>query len=106
MIISGGVNIYPQEVENLLVMHPAVADVAVIGVPDAEYGERVLAVVVAAPGAPPGRALAQSLIDHCREHIAHYKCPKAVEFVEALPRLPTGKLLKRHLRDRYAVPNP
>jgi long-chain acyl-CoA synthetase len=101
MIISGGVNIYPQEVENLLVMHPELADAAVIGVPDAEYGERVLAVVVPARDVQADAALAARLIEHCRNHIAHYKCPKAVEFVDSLPRLPTGKLLKRHLRERF-----
>ncbi len=101
MIISGGVNIYPQEVENLLVMHPAVADVAVIGVPDAHYGERVLAVVVPAADVQPDVALAQALIDYSRARIAHFKCPKTVEFVERLPRLPSGKLIKRQLRDQY-----
>lgn len=103
MIISGGVNVYPQEVENLLVMHPELADAAVIGVPDAEYGERVLAVVVPAEDVQADAALAGRLIEHCRSHIAHYKCPKAVEFVDSLPRLPTGKLLKRHLRERFTL---
>ncbi len=104
MIISGGVNIYPQEVENVLTMHPAVSDVAVIGVPNPDFGEEVKAVVVAAAGSQPGRALGQQLIDYCREHVAHYKCPRSVDFVDELPRLPTGKLLKRELRLRYSAP--
>jgi len=101
MIISGGVNIYPQEVENYLSTHPAVDDVAVIGVPSEEMGEEVKAVVVPRDGQQAGPALEQQLIDACRESIAHYKCPRSVDFVEELPRLPTGKLLKRRLRDRY-----
>jgi long-chain acyl-CoA synthetase len=101
MIISGGVNIYPQEVENELVMHPAVADVAVIGVPHPEMGEQVKAVVVPAEGATPGAELEARLIAFTRERIAHYKCPTSVDFVEALPRLPTGKLRKAELRKRY-----
>ena len=101
MIISGGVNIYPQEVENLLVMHPAVSDVAVIGVPDPDYGEAVKAVVVTAPGVCADDDLAQALMDYCRACLSHFKCPKSVDFVDALPRLPTGKLLKRNLRQRY-----
>jgi long-chain acyl-CoA synthetase len=101
MIISGGVNIYPQEVENELVMHPAVADVAVIGVPHAEMGEQVKAVVVAADGASAGPALEAELIAFARSRIAHYKCPTSVDFVDTLPRLPTGKLRKAELRKRY-----
>ena len=101
MIISGGVNIYPQEIENLLTMHPAVADVAVIGVPDAEMGEQVKAVVIPAEPERAGSALEAELIAYCREHLARYKCPTSVDFVDELPRLPTGKLLKRELRERY-----
>ena len=101
MIISGGVNIYPQETENLLSTHPAVADVAVIGVPDEEMGEAVKAVVQPAPGRDGGPALERELIAFCREHLAHFKCPRSVDFVDELPRLPTGKLYKRLLRDRY-----
>lgn len=101
MIISGGVNIYPQETENALLSSPLVHDVAVIGVPDDEMGEAVKAVVVPASGSEPGPALAQELIDYCRGQIAHYKCPRSVDFVDALPRTPTGKLLKRQLRDAY-----
>ena len=101
MIISGGVNIYPQEIEDALVMHPKVADVAVIGVPNEEMGEEVKAVVQAAAEAEPGAALAAELIAYARERIAHYKCPKSVDFREKLPRLPTGKLYKRLLKDEY-----
>jgi long-chain acyl-CoA synthetase len=101
MIISGGVNIYPQETENLLSTHPAVADAAVIGVPNEEMGEEVKAVVEPAPGHEPGPALERELIGFCREHLAHFKCPRSVDFVAELPRLPTGKLYKRLLRDRY-----
>jgi long-chain acyl-CoA synthetase len=106
MIISGGVNIYPQEVENELVMHPAVADVAVIGVPNAEFGEEVKAVVIVADRASAGEALADELIAHCRQRLAHYKCPVSVDFVDELPRLPSGKLLKRRLREQYWVGRP
>jgi long-chain acyl-CoA synthetase len=101
MIISGGVNIYPQEVENLLAPHPKVGDIAVIGVPNADLVEEVKAVVIAADPATAGPDLAQELIDHCRANLAHYKCPATVDFVDELPRLPTGKLLKRELRQRY-----
>jgi long-chain acyl-CoA synthetase len=101
MIISGGVNIYPQEAENLLTSHPKVADVAVVGVPNEDFGEEVKAVVVAIPGAGTGPALERELIDYCRAHLAHYKCPKTVDFVSDLPREPTGKLLKKKVRARY-----
>jgi acyl-CoA synthetase (AMP-forming)/AMP-acid ligase II len=101
MIISGGVNIYPQEAENVLTMHPAVRDVAVIGVPNKEYGEEVKAVVIPEVASNAGPELERELIEYCRNHLAHYKCPKSVDFVDELPRLPTGKLLKRELRDRY-----
>jgi len=101
MIISGGVNIYPQETESHLVSHPKVHDVAVIGVPNAEMGEEVKAVVVPAAGIAPGPALADELIGFCRAHIAHYKCPRTIDFVDALPRTETGKMQKRKLRDRY-----
>lgn len=101
MIISGGVNIYPQEVENELALHPQVADVAVIGVPNADLGEEVKAVVLPARDAVPGDELAAALIAHCRDRLAHFKCPVSVDFVDELPRLPSGKLLKRQLRSRY-----
>ncbi|MGW0930476.1 acyl-CoA synthetase [Streptomyces sp. NPDC002644] len=101
MIISGGVNIYPQEVEDALALHPAVLDVAVIGVPDAEMGEAVKAVVQPAPGHLPGPELERRLIDHVRARIAHYKAPRSVDFVDELPRTPTGKLVKGRLKARY-----
>jgi acyl-CoA synthetase (AMP-forming)/AMP-acid ligase II len=101
MIISGGVNIYPQEVENLLVTHPKVADAAVFGVPNAEFGEEVKAVVQPVDQDETGDALAAELIAFCRDHLSHIKCPKTVDFERELPRHPTGKLYKRLLRDRY-----
>lgn len=101
MIISGGVNIYPQEIENLLVIHPKVADVAVIGVPNEEFGEEVKAVVQPADMSAAGPALAEELIAWCRANLSHVKCPRSVDFEAALPRHPTGKLYKRLLRDRY-----
>ncbi len=102
MIISGGVNIYPQEAENLLVTHPKVLDAAVIGVPNADLGEEVKAVVQPLDGIEAGRReLERELLAFCREHLAHFKCPRTVDFEAELPRLPTGKLYKRLLRDRY-----
>ncbi|GAA3468510.1 AMP-binding protein [Nonomuraea roseola] len=101
MIISGGVNIYPQEAENVLSVHPKVADVAVFGVPDEEMGEQVKAVVQPADPAEAGPALEAELIEYCRERLAHYKCPKSVDFRDELPRHPTGKLYKRLLREEY-----
>ncbi|MGZ4543207.1 MAG: AMP-binding enzyme, partial [Mycobacteriaceae bacterium] len=102
MIISGGVNIYPQEVENVLALHPQVLDVAVIGVPDAEMGEQVKAVVQLAPGIEETPELAGELIDYVRARVAHYKAPKSVDFVDELPRTPTGKLVKGKLTAIYA----
>jgi long-chain acyl-CoA synthetase len=96
MIISGGANIYPAEVENVLFAHPAVADVAVIGVPDDEFGEQVKAVVETR--SPVTEA---ELLEFCRERLSHYKCPKSVDFVDTLPRDPNGKIRKARLRDPY-----
>jgi len=101
MIVSGGVNIYPQESENLLITHPKVLDAAVFGIPDPEMGERVHAVVQPVDMADAGPELEHELLTFCREHLAKYKCPKAVDFDAELPRQPTGKLYKRLLRDRY-----
>jgi len=101
MIISGGVNIYPQECENLLITHPDVADAAVFGVPNEDLGEEVKAVVQPMPGIRPTADFAEELIAFCRQHLAHIKCPRTIDFEEELPRLPTGKLYKRLLRDRY-----
>jgi long-chain acyl-CoA synthetase len=101
MIISGGVNIYPAEIEAVLSTHPAVADVAVIGVPDAEWGEAVKAVVEAVDGVGPGDELADELIALCRSRLASYKCPRSVDFRADLPRSDAGKVYKRVLRDEY-----
>jgi fatty-acyl-CoA synthase len=101
VIISGGVNIYPAEVENVLTQHESVNDVAVLGVPDEEMGESVLAFVKPATGVTAGEELARELIEFARARIAHYKVPRRVEFVVELPYTETGKLVKRDLRDRY-----
>jgi acyl-CoA synthetase (AMP-forming)/AMP-acid ligase II len=98
MIVSGGENVYPAEVENAIFGHPAVADVAVIGVPDERWGEAVKACVVKKPGA---EATPAEIIAWARERIAGYKLPKTVDFVETLPRNPTGKVLRRELRKPY-----
>jgi acyl-CoA synthetase (AMP-forming)/AMP-acid ligase II len=100
MIVSGGLNIYSKEVELALMDHPAVADAAVIGVPDPEFGEAVMAFVEKKPGAP---ATEHELIDHCRKLIASYKKPKSIRFVDALPRTGTGKVMKGELRKRAAA---
>jgi long-chain acyl-CoA synthetase len=101
MIVSGGVNIYPQEIEDVLVLHPAVADVAVFGVPNTEMGEEVKAVVQPAPGATPGPELAEEIMSFCRDHLSNFKCPRSVDFTEAIPRGENGKLYKRQLRETY-----
>ena len=101
LIISGGVNVYPAEIEAELLDHPAVGDVAVIGVPDAEWGESVLAVVELQPDRVASDGLAAELIAHCRSRLANYKCPRSVDFVDRLPRADNGKLYKRRIRDQY-----
>jgi fatty-acyl-CoA synthase len=101
MIISGGVNIYPQQIEDALALHPKVADVAVIGVPNADLGEEVKAVVEPAPGVEPSDALAREIMDFVQSKLGRQLTPRSVDFVEELPRLPTGKLYKKVLRDRY-----
>lgn len=101
MIISGGVNVYPQECENLLITHPKVADAAVFGVPNDDLGEEVKAVVQPMPGVAAGPEFERELIAFCAEHLATIKCPRSVDFTDALPRLPTGKLYKRPLREKY-----
>src|SRR2546422_5831632 len=98
MIISGGVNIYPAEIEAVLIAHPAVSDVAVIGVPDPHWGESVKAVVELRPGTS---ASAEELIAFCAERLADYKRPRSVDFVDELPRNPAGKLLKVQIRELY-----
>jgi len=101
MIISGGVNIYPQEAENLLINHPKVMDCAVFGVPNADFGEEVKAVVQPRDMADAGPALVEELLAFCRQHLSALKCPRSIDFDAELPRHPTGKLYKRLLRDRY-----
>lgn len=101
MIISGGVNIYPQETENLLITHPKVADAAVIGVPNEDLGEEVKAVVQLEADVEAAETVERELIDFCHEHLARFKCPRMIDFTDELPRLPTGKLYKRLLRDKY-----
>ena len=101
MIISGGVNIYPQEVENVLALHPQILDVAVIGVPDAEMGQQVKAVVQLRDGVEGSSGLESEIIDYVRERVARFKAPRSVDFVDALPRSATGKLIKRTLQARY-----
>ena len=98
MIVSGGENIYPAEIESVLMAHPEVADAAVIGVPHERWGESVKAIVVRAPDATVDEA---ALIAFCRERLAHYKCPTSIDWSEVLPRNPSGKILKRELRDPY-----
>lgn len=101
IIISGGVNIYPAAAEGCMLGHPAVRDVAVVGVPDEEFGEQVKAVVVPEPGYAAGERLAAELIEHCRERLSHIDCPRSVDFVDELPRDPSGKLYKQRVRERY-----
>jgi len=101
LIISGGVNIYPAEVDEILLEHPSVGDAATIGVANDEWGEEVLAVVEPAPGVVGSEALAWELVEHCRDRLAHYKCPRRVEFVDELPRHDNGKIYKRLLRERF-----
>ena len=101
MIISGGVNIYPQMIEDALVTHPKVGDVAVFGIPDAEMGEAVKAVIEPAPGHEPTDELAAELLDYARANLARYMAPRSIDFIVEMPRLPTGKLYKRLLRDAY-----
>lgn len=101
MIVSGGVNIYPQEIEDVLILHPKVDDVAVVGVPNEEMGEEVKAVVQLIPEVASSDEVQLELMEFARERLAHYKCPQSIDFDPQLPRLPTGKLYKRLLKDRY-----
>jgi len=101
MIISGGVNIYPAEIEAVLINHPAVLDAAVFGIPHDEFGEEVKAVVQLAPGQTPSAGLAADITAYAREHLGGYKVPRSIDFTDEFPRTETGKLLKRRLRDPY-----
>ena len=105
MIISGGVNVYPQEVENFLAVHPKVEDVAVIGIPHEEFGEEVKAVVIPENQNEAGPELERELLEYCRSDLSSIKCPKSIDFVEHLPRTPTGKLIKRILKEQYSKSN-
>ena len=101
MVISGGVNIYPAEIEGVLINHESVIDAAVFGIPNEEFGEEVKAAIQLVEGVSANDGLATEIIDYCREHLAGFKVPKSIDFEKALPRHPTGKLLKRILRDKY-----
>jgi acyl-CoA synthetase (AMP-forming)/AMP-acid ligase II len=101
MIIVGGANVYPQEAENILLEHPAIADVAVIGVPDADMGEAIRGVVQLKEGHDKSEALAQDIVAFCHARLSLHKCPRAIDFVSELPRNDAGKLLKRVLREQY-----
>jgi long-chain acyl-CoA synthetase len=101
LIISGGVNIYPAEIDAVLLQHPAVGDVATIGIPDEEWGEAVKAVVQPAEGVSGSPELAAELVAFCRERLAHFKCPRSIDFTPQLPREDTGKIYKRVLREQY-----
>ena len=101
VIISGGVNIYPQEAENVLIQHPKVGDVAVFGIPNLDMGEEVKAVVQPLDWNDAGSELAAELIEYCRTKLSHFKCPKSVDFEKTLPRQDNGKLYKKLLREKY-----
>jgi acyl-CoA synthetase (AMP-forming)/AMP-acid ligase II len=103
MIISGGVNIYPAEIEQVLQEHPAVEDVGVFGIPDEEWGESVKAAIELRPGQKPSPELESAILAFAREQLAGYKLPRSIDFEESLPRHPSGKLYIRRLRDRYWV---
>jgi long-chain acyl-CoA synthetase len=105
-IIAGGINVYPQEIEDVLLAHPAVVDVAVFGVANPEYGEEIKAVVQPDPAVIADESLAAELTEHCRTHLAAFKCPRSIDFDSELPREPNGKLMKRVLRDRYTTTIP
>jgi acyl-CoA synthetase (AMP-forming)/AMP-acid ligase II len=101
MIISGGVNIYPREIEDALILHPSVEDVAVFGVPNPDFGEEVKAVVQTSKGIAQDEQLVEELMAFAKQHLAAYKIPRSIDFSDELPRLPTGKLYKRLLKDKY-----
>jgi long-chain acyl-CoA synthetase len=101
MIISGGVNIYPAEVESVLLTHPKIADAAVFGVPHEDWGEEVTAVIQLAPNVAQSAEVTDEILAFCRERVAKYKCPRTIDYVDDMPRDPNGKLYKRKLRDPY-----
>jgi acyl-CoA synthetase (AMP-forming)/AMP-acid ligase II len=104
MIVSGGENIYPAEIENAMMKHPEIADIAAFGVPDAQWGESVKACVVLKPGSmyhDDLKASSAAIISWTRDRLAHFKCPRSIDFVESIPRNPSGKILKRILREPY-----
>ena len=101
LIISGGVNIYPQEVDSALMQHPAVHEVCTIGIPNDEWGEEVKSVVQLATGVSPSQDLVDDLMAFARDRIAGYKCPRSIDFADDLPRLPTGKIQRRIVREPY-----
>jgi long-chain acyl-CoA synthetase len=101
MIISGGANIYPTEVEAVLLTHPKVGDAAVFGIPDEDWGEQVKAVIEPAPDVESSPELAEEILRFCSERIAKFKCPRSIDFIAEMPRDPNGKLYKRKLRDPY-----
>ena len=101
MIISGGANIYPSEIESVLINHPKVADVAVFGIPDDDWGESVKAVVEPVDGVEGGSGLEAEILEWCKDNLAKYKTPKSIDFTHDMPRDPNGKLYKRKLRDPY-----
>ncbi len=101
VIISGGVNIYPAEVDAVLLTHPAIGDSATVGIPNDDWGEEVRAVVELKSGIEPSEALKTELVDYCRARLAHFKCPRAVDFVDQLPRHDTGKIYRRLVREKY-----
>ena len=105
LIISGGVNIYPQEIDSAIIEHPAVLDLCTVGIPNDEWGEEVLTVVQLNAGYTPGSNLSEELIAWARERLAHYKCPRRILYTDDLPRLPSGKIQRRHVRDEYAEAN-
>lgn len=101
LIISGGVNIYPQEIDSVILQHPAVLDVCTVGIPNDEWGEEVLSVVQLNSGFKPGPELGEELINWARDHLANFKCPRRILYSDDLPRLPSGKIQRRHVRDEY-----
>jgi len=101
LIISGGVNIYPAEVDAVFLTHPKVADACTIGIPDPEWGQQVMTVIEPKTGVEPTDELAEALLGYCRDQLARFKCPRRIEFMASLPRSEAGKILRRKVRDHY-----